>query len=424
MTPKIRSAQVGYTSEWALAKLFSALQESQVKEQFELSYLCGREGSESEAFIRLENMIKKGLKNPHGNWRGSQRMAEIESTIELMESFYLKKARYVPINGDQTLPKEVYQNSDAIIIFSRNTSHLGYLSDALNHQKHILCEKPLVTLLDERGRPDDAQLKELEIILQDANPKLTVMDSEHYSYKKASLMFYEHQENILRGRKIKRVEGCLKEIDDPEHARTKALLSPSNGTGLLLDTGVHLQTFITYLGGEIEVEKSEYGIYPGYFVDTYDKVKFHITGESFTKDARGEFVVAKFIDRLNPAEREESKYLKLFLKDDTEIEINFKDNKVIERNPKQGEVDYSFFRYPLHKNEYVNILGHFYESIQLQKKPLTDARNSLKTLQVLYQMYTHNRKEIQPYGIQPSPTPPTLTPSPSASSAAIRGGLK
>ena len=50
MTPKIRSAQVGYTSEWALAKLFSALQESQVKEQFELSYLCGREGSESEAF--------------------------------------------------------------------------------------------------------------------------------------------------------------------------------------------------------------------------------------------------------------------------------------------------------------------------------------------------------------------------------------
>lgn len=319
-----------------------------------------------------------------------------------MRDFYSGKVKYLPVNENLTLSQEVYEHIDGVAIFSSNGTHWGYLRDALNHGKQVLCEKPLVSLLDNAGQPDDCQLRKLETILRDADPKLTVMDSEHYSYKRASLLFYEHQQEILRGRKIKSVEGCLKEIDDPQHERTRAVLSPANGTGLLLDTGIHLQAFMTYLGGEVEVVKSEYGVYPGYSVDTYDAVDFKINGGAFSKDAVGNFVLAKFIDQLEPPEEKESKYLKLFLEDDTEIEINFKDNKVVERNPPQEAIDRSFFRYPLHQKEYVNVLGHFYESIKLQQPPRTNANDSLKTLQALFQMYTQHRKEIQPYSAPPA----------------------
>lgn len=420
-------AQVGYASEWALARFFRALREQQVQENFELLYLCGREENEQEAFARLKELIGKELKSLQGVWRGSQRVAKIESALDLMEYFHSGKAKYLPVNGDLTLPEEVHQGSDAVAIFSSNRTHLDYLYDALKHGKSVLCEKPLVALLDTRGRPDDSQLRELEEILRDADPKLIIMDSEHYSYKKASLLFYEHQDKILRGRKIKKVEGALKEIDNPAHARTQAILSIANGTGLLLDTGVHLQAFITYLGGKVEVTNSEFGIYPGYSVDTYDKINFRISGELFSPNAVGNLVVAKFIDKFLPPEEEESKYLKLFLEDDTEVEIDFKAGKVTEKTRPScqqdgpvSRIDFSFFRYPLDQNEYVNILGHFYESIKLQQPPRTDARSSLKTLQALFQMYTQHRKEIYPYSTPPHLTPPAA--SMERSSATARGG--
>ncbi len=364
--------------------------------QFELSCICGRENSKDEAFSRLEQEIKKNVDTIAEPRRNGQRREEIESALMLLQSFYSGGLTYYPINGNLSLPEEVYERSDALVIQSYNRIHLPLLRDAILHRKHALCEKPLVPLLDPTGQPEDSSLHQLEALVQAAPSGIILMDSEHYSYKRASLLFYELLEDLLRGRKISRVEGCLKEIDNPSYSRTRDILSPANGTGLLLDTGIHLLSFITCLGGDINEASSEYAAYPGYFVDTYNTVRFRIRGGCFSDDARGKITVAKFIDRMRQPEHKEQKYLRFFLEDKSEIKVNFLQEEVVKRNPRGSGCDdkvISSFRYPISDNEYVNILSHFQESIRLQKTPRTSAEISIKTLRAISQIYTQQREE-------------------------------
>jgi predicted dehydrogenase len=381
MDKKIRLVQVAYKSEWALAKFFQALQDEEIAKKFELIAICGRESTKEKTINSLELAIKERVTMiSKEKFRSINREKEIDSAVGLMKQLAKDQIQYYPVNGNQTLPHEIYKNNfDALVIHSKNITHLGYIFDGIKHGKHILCEKPLVTVLDARGRPKIKDLEELTDITNNIK-ELTLMDAEHYSYKQASLIFYENIQELLGGSKIKKIEGCIKERDDPDFGRTKDVLQAQNETGLLTDTCVHLLAFISNLNGKPMPTGIKYGIYPKYDVETYIETDYKIEGDSpyFTKDATANLTVGKFIDKFKIPEIDESKFIKFTLEDESQIIINFREGSV-----KKNGVEYDF-RYSISNNEYVNILNHFNTAIRNNQKPLTDFKKSINTLQSIY----------------------------------------
>jgi predicted dehydrogenase len=310
------------------------------------------------------------------------------------------KIEYHSVNGDCTLPSQLYDKSEAIVVHSKNITHLSYLEDILNHGKHVLCEKPLVALLDKNGKPNDRQLTELENLVQDPkNANIKMVDAEHYSYKKPSLIFYQNLDEILTSEdgkrlKIKRVVGELKEVDDPTFWRTKDILSQQAQTGLLGDTMCHLLSFISNLGGRAKPTKREYDSFKEYVLDTHDKVLYNISNkknENFEEGASAELTVSKFINQFKQEEKEESKFMKFILSDDSEVKVDFRKGTVIKQKGEKTQT-YSA-KSSLDSNEYVNILNHFYEVVTKGVRPLTDFENSIETLRAIYESYSLNEEQ-------------------------------
>ncbi len=404
----LKAAQIAYKSEWALAKFFASLKNSEIQNKLKLIGICGREETKKDAWLAIKEAILKRTEmlaeNP--SWRSSNREIEIDSLISLLEKLQFNGIKYYHANKNQTLPQKVHENADAIIIHSKNTTHLGYIEDAIKNLKHVLCEKPLVSTIDERGKPYPNHLNELEKIIREANPSLILMDAEHYSYKKASTIFYENLEQILKGKngkmeKIKEIEGHLEEKDDPNFSRTRDLLSLDNRTSLLDDTMCHLLAFISNLGGTPIPKYREYDIFKGYDVDTFNNVEYKIKDcqKYFTNNAFAYLRVAKFIDKQKKPKKQESKNIKFTLEDDSEILVDFKKGSVTKKTKDNTKKEYTF-RYVISNNEYTNILNHFYEAIINQKSPLTDFRNSLVTLKAIYQSRTlpsNQNKQVKIY---------------------------
>jgi predicted dehydrogenase len=279
-----------------------------------------------------------------------------------------------------------------------NITHADYIEDGFLHNAHILCEKPLTTVVNIDGNPDDRALIHLDKIVRACGINLTLMDAEHYSYKKPSIIFYEKVDDLLKGKngsklKIIGIEGEIKELDNPEWNRTRDILSfAKNQTGLLGDTMCHLLAFISNLGGRAVAQEREYDSYGGFDADTYDRVSYQIINTDlqknyFAPNAYANFTVAKFIDKMTDSKEKddrirESKFIKFILEDKSEIIINFKDGTVT----KDGK-DCSYFRHAISGNEYVNVLNEFHEAIHDGRKPRTDYLSSKSTLQTTYETY-------------------------------------
>lgn len=384
---QLQSTQVAYNAEWALAKFFSALREDGISERFLLKSVCGLEKDYREAIKSLEIGIRmrEELLEQEG-WRTRQRNEEIKSANELIRRLNNSDIEYIRVNEDNGLPVRVYNSSDAVVIHSSNVFHLPYIIDAINNGVNVICEKPLIPVIDENGKPNRDSLNSLEDIVANADPSLVLMDAEHYSYKIASLIFYENLERILNGKKIREINGEIKEIDNPFFWRTQEILSCKNQTGLLGDTMCHLLAFISNLGGEARPLKREYAQYKNngtkYNIDTYDHVEYYIEEDRyFAGGATADFTVTKFVDRKRTPENQESKYIKLILDDGSEVVVDFRKGTVKKDDQRVA------YRYPLSKNEYVNSLGHFYEAVRNRNSPLTDFRNSIKTLNSIYDSY-------------------------------------
>jgi predicted dehydrogenase len=378
--------QIAYNSEWAIKRFFGAIREKEIQKRFNLTAVCGIDNNKEAAITSLvKGIIENGSSDE-----------EKENARYLKEKLMSKEFQYYHVNGTFCLPNAIYgKGFQAEVIHSKNIAHLGYIIDAIMNHKHVLCEKPLVPVLNENGEPTDKYLRKLEEIVA-TNNELILMDAEHYSYKKASIIFYENLENILKDennktRKIKSIEGSLVEIDNPYKWRTLAVLSKKNQTGLLGDTMVHLLSFISNLRGKATPIYREYSQFESkdkkikYDVDTYDHVKYAVENadkDFFAEEAKAYLTVAKFADKAGKKDKKEMKFV---LDDNSEISLDLKAGTVIKA--KDGKTEEYHEKGIASSNEYVNILNHFYNSLSTRQKPLTSFDNSLLTLRAIYDSY-------------------------------------
>ena len=398
MERRVPIIQIAPKSEWALARFFDALRDPDINSKFFLEAICGREKNSAELIAALYNRRKEIEKAVRlKEWRAEQRQKESDNAKDLISLLENNKLKYFQVRKDTTLPQEIYdhQLGKALVIHSLNITHGNYIRNGLLNRAHILCEKPLTVVADIDGYPYDKAMTDLEKTVSSLGEGLVIMDAEHYSYKKPSLIFYEKLDEYLTDkkgnlRKIKKVEGEIKELDKPDWKRTREILSFSrNQTGLLGDTMCHLLAFISNLGGRAVPEEREYDCYPGFDADTYDSVGYKIVNEDtirrhFAPNATANFSVSKFIDKMKGAKKDaaESKFVRFTLDDNSEIVLDFKDGTIT----RDGE-RCTHFRYSIAKNEYVNVLNEFYEAIMDNRKPLTDYRHSMYTLQSNFETY-------------------------------------
>jgi len=402
---KINLLQVCYTSEWALAKFFRAIVVNVTSSYYNLIGVTGRELDKESARDRMineddkRNMIMKQRKN----WRIENTLAEKDSIRDILRNIGKGITQY--FHSEDGDISNINQDYDAAAIFSSNKTHISYIGKFLTLGKHILCEKPIVTVTDENHKADRKQLNELEKIVnetEESNRKLVLMDSEHYSYKPASITFFERVgDMVAKYGKISNITGCTKELDDPERERVRKILCENSRTGILLDMGVHLFGIISNIEGEVgEITGAKYDPYPGhkepgkreclkYDVETYAKVNFELKGNLFHEDAKGEFEFVKFIDRLKTPEPEKKQVEVTFVDKDesgknieTIVTVDFASGKVIDN---RGEEWHSYSSPS--KNEYVNILNEFHNAITRGTEPRTSFRRSIKNLDVIYRTY-------------------------------------
>ena len=380
--------QIGYTSEWALAKFFPAIFDLGLSEYFNLVGVCGRELNKNEAISRLYSEISNKVQaiQQDKTWRLGNIHSEIRSALTLIDHLSHDRINYYRLPD---LPSEGY---DAAVIHTSNFTHLNYISELAQTCKHILCEKPLVTVTDENHEADSGELESLEQIIKGCNSGLILMDSEHYSAKTASLAFFRNiGDMVARYGRIKSIEGHLLEIDDHEKIRTRNLLCRQNKTGLLLDVGVHLFAMITSIEGNIgKILDAQYGIFPGrtnsqsYDVETYVNTKFEIHGHLFHDRADGTFTFAKFIKLFeDPLTKDDKRAVVTFVNkefEETEVYIDFSKGIVTDSNGFLWYTDSS-------SQEYVNILRQFANAIIRGQAPRTCFEHSMGNLNAIYRVY-------------------------------------
>ncbi len=431
MNQKIRFKQFGYTSEWALAKFFPALFDYGLLEKFELVAICGREADKNQVRDRLlEEKMKriKVLQNGR-DWRVENTIKEIESCFNLYLNFnngWNYEDITTGLNGDGA-------DYDAGIIHTANIFHINQLNILMERGKHILCEKPLIVVTNDKHKADRPQLDELEQLVEKYGADLILMDAEHYSAKRATITFYERVgDMIAKYGHISKIEGYTLEKDDPSKDRTKKLLSRNNRTGLLLDMGVHLFGIISNIEGEVgAIGHAEYGTYPGdknipsYDTETTVNTAFGIKGNLFSDSAEGEFTFVKFSDRLkghyvkilkekigdeltlSPEGKIAEDYKKIKItfengqngncengnqnnsdqnrkttRKTTVVTIDFRKGTVTDN---QNKVWYSHSEPSL--EEYVNILNDFYTAIERHQQPRTNFEHSIQNLEAIYRVY-------------------------------------
>ncbi|HRZ86028.1 MAG TPA: Gfo/Idh/MocA family oxidoreductase [Candidatus Paceibacterota bacterium] len=445
---KLNISQVGYKSEWALAKFFDAyFNDNEIKGKFNLKYICGRQRKKiaiDQLMDGLEGKLEILFENP--TWRAGNRKKEVKSIIGIIRRLNNNGFKYSQTieNKEEckkySLEEKVYDKSDAIIVQSANLAHLDYINDAISHEKSVLCEKPLIPVI-ENGKPTKKYINELKKIAnknerKDKDIKI-LMDAEHYSYKKSSLAFYENLDEILTGKdgeklKIKEIVGEGIEIDDPSHWRTQEILNfEKSGSGLMGDTLCHFLAFVSNLGGKAIAKNREYDMYEGekegkrikYNADTYDHVVFNVQNRKnkvensiaidskrdyFTEECTANFTVAKFIDKTNRNinkenhEKKESKFIKFLLNDGSEVIVDFITGEVTKNTIKQDQKSYKA-KEGTSNNEYVNILNRFYDSIKTGKRPITDFKNSIETMNSIYEAYNlpeEQNKRISVYQLK------------------------
>ncbi len=379
---RVRLAQYGYLSEWALAQFFPALFDHGLDQRFQLVRICGEEADRAQAIAALQREIQQRDDQPKqaGGWRSEQTKTEQESCRQLLNLLNTDQLEYCH-HSRMTLDQ-----IDAGVIHSTNRTHLTHIETLIRHQKHLLCEKPLVVVTDDAHRADAAPLNALKCLVQPNQTNLVRMDAEHYSAKTAARLFYDNLDEMVQTHgKIAAVKGCSLELDDPAKARTQRVLSRENRTGLLLDMGVHYLGIITNAGGWIvDIDNCEYDLFPGYEVETYVHTEFTISGKRFKPKAKAELTIAKFGDRfaLNPI-GDETKKTEITFEDSTTIVIDFIKKALTD----QSGTPLTQYETQATEHEYVNILHNFHRAIHGGAVPVTPFESSLEYLRAIFQMY-------------------------------------
>lgn len=396
---KLNLGGISFTSEWMEYQLLEALfNDKDISKKFSLSWVSGKESNFQQVEKRiLEEVIGKSTEleetiGTPSEWRVKNTITESRNLLTLLEKINTKEVGYYQMNRrGNDIPKAAYDDLDLVAIFAINALHIDYIEDAIYHNVHILCEKPLAVVTDITGKADRRSLDRL-IELDDSRKKkgLIVMDAEHYSSKIAAKVFFDHiKEMADKYGKITEVRGYLEEKDNPEKTRTRDLLCLENQTGLLLDTGVHLLSMITGIGGDFgEVQEAKYGMHSKYDVETAADVELGAKGEYFSGKVPVYLKVGKFINQYEQPKDEEKKQVEFtFEKNEkkTTVTVNFKTGKVTDTTGENWH-EKPHIHSPV---EYVNILNELYSCIQNRTDPRTKLSNTIKILDAIFR--THEK---------------------------------
>lgn len=398
MTKKL--AEVAFSSEWFLAKMFHALEESEIRELFELKTIAGRQPDKEAAIRRmLELRSEKENENVHMDYARRNGSAEIQSLSSLEAMLRGNKLDYFVVDERTgTIDDKIFDNCDGIYISTNNATHAKLILQAAERGIPVLCEKPLCVLLDENLRATDSQLVEIRSLV---NRNIVLLDAEHYSYKAAAQNFYRNIENILHGREIVKIKGEIIECDSPSKGRNLKLLSKKSRTGLLTDTGVHPLSFVANLGYYAVPEDAEYGIFEGIDVEAGKRVAYeaetsckatYVLHPDKTSQKRVIRDGAKFeleVEKFGQYRRlGKSKKLVLTLSDNSTLTLDFDDKEGKICEDANGIIIPHRPITPVNPSEYINILQEFNRAIDNPSyHALTDFRNSIRTLQSIYETY-------------------------------------
>lgn len=140
---------------------------------------------------------------------------------------------------------------DVVYIVLPNSQHKEFTVRAAKAGKHVLCEKPMATSVDDAQSMIDACMEE--------NKKLMIAYRIQYEPKNRQMMKWVREEKYG---KVKLLEGFNgMNIDDPKQWRLKKSLA---GGGPLVDVGVYcINTFRFLLGEEPEAVFATFYSTPG-----------------------------------------------------------------------------------------------------------------------------------------------------------------
>ncbi len=376
---------------------------------------CTSEWAQNRFLPVLFNDLRFKLENAGDIVRERNRLQEQLSKSEAGKTLWEKiesgATKYFPLSpmGGNGLPYQAYEDVDALVIHCLNGSHLYYIEKAIMNGKDVICEKPLVPVMDSVGNADYSELDKLvELTMLGDKKELIMMDAEHYSAKRVSRILFDRIDELVeKYGKIIRVTGELKEKDNPLSPRTQRILSLDNRTGLLEDTGVHLLSFITNLESRVEkVNEVCYDTYSKYDVkydvETYASVRLSVAPTKlFSDSAEFNFTLAKFVDKMEEP-LPESKYLEFTLKKgttETKLRVDFLEQKIylMGKNDFNEEVTSKTEHSEL---EYVNILNDFYQAYTAGASLRTNFSKSINTLEGLYKIRSYRDKErVKKYAI-------------------------
>ncbi len=86
--------------------------------------------------------------NVHGRIYSGIENAEISALFDIVPEKALKTARTIGGKVCQTR-EELFDNCDAVLVCTPNKTHIEIATDAVNHEKHVFCEKPFAIGVDD-----------------------------------------------------------------------------------------------------------------------------------------------------------------------------------------------------------------------------------------------------------------------------------
>jgi len=370
----------GPTSTWGLKKFLKTMQDPYIGSLFELSGVIGRKTVEEDA----KSIKEKSEKDVSGlNFSKSILNGDIPHY------------KYETINGETQIPEVIFDTPlGSIYICSNNTRHLDQISYSARRGIHTLFEKPACVVLDEQGMAYDGQIKQLEALVE-TNPQVVIMDAEHYAYKALSQWFHKEFTKTLGNRKISHMNATIIEKDNADCQRNKNMFAIGERTGLMTDVGVHALSYITNQNAKVTPQKDNifYGFYPGYETETFVRAKYDIFPERnspFANDAIASIAIEKFTQKRKEPEKtrpfDSDKRITFTLTDKSQVELNFNDGTAYTISPSGNRTAITNTN-KYSQNEYINSLKEFNDSIRTGNAPLTDIRNSLKTMHAIYDTY-------------------------------------
>ncbi|WP_411843248.1 Gfo/Idh/MocA family protein [Salinicoccus sp. HZC-1] len=175
--------------------------------------------------------------------------------VEITAVQDVNKERAMKVANELGIPEffsdiqDMYPHVDAVVICTPNKFHAPISIDAMNHGKHVLCEKPMALTTDECARMIEAEKRN--------GVKLHI--AYHYRFMKEAIAAKKIIERGTIGAPIVvRVKGLRRRKVPGWGVFTNQELQ---GGGALIDYGCHLLDLAMYLMGDVkpvEVSSSTY----------------------------------------------------------------------------------------------------------------------------------------------------------------------